>query len=142
MPLVDLNVEKLELFSAAWAAQAELALQNSLGYQKAAVTWEGTMVFTLSSPNLEPRSVFFDLWHGECRLAKVAEQADLENAQYIIAANSATWQEVLGGKLEPIAALLRGKLKLSKGNIAVLVRHVPAAKELVLCASSVPTLFL
>ena len=133
-------MEKLELFSAAWAAQAELALQNSAGYQKAAATWEGTMVFTLSEP--EPRSVFFDLWHGQCRLARVATQTDLENAQYIIAANSSTWQEVLGGKLEPIAALLRGKLKLSKGNIAVLVRHVPAAKELVLCASSVPTLFL
>ncbi len=128
-------MEKFELFSAAWAAQAEIALQNSQGYQKAAATWEGTMVFTLIETH---QSVFFDLWHGQCRQARAASQTDLENAQYIISATQSAWLEVLGGKLEPIAALLRGKLKLSKGNLAVLVRHVPAAKELVLCASSIP----
>jgi putative sterol carrier protein len=58
-----------------------------------------------------------------------------------VSADAFTWQQVMQGKLEPIAGLLRGKLKLSKGNMAVLARYVFAAKELVLCAASVPTKF-
>jgi putative sterol carrier protein len=138
-------MEKLELFSQEWINAAVTALGTSTGYQKAAATWEGAMVFTVQAdPSLgisQARSVYFDLWHGECRLGKVADAADLENAQYVVSADAFTWQQVMQGKLEPIAGLLRGKLKLSKGNMAVLARYVLAAKELVLCAASVPTKF-
>jgi putative sterol carrier protein len=132
-------MEKLELFSQAWAQAAGQNLQTSTGYQKAAAAWEGTMIFANSSQTHS--NAFFDLWHGECRAARLATTTDLENAAYIISADTNTWEQVLTGQLEPIAALLRGKLKLSKGNLAVLVRYVPAAKELVLCAASVPTIF-
>ncbi|MFN3266320.1 MAG: SCP2 sterol-binding domain-containing protein [Deinococcales bacterium] len=138
-------MEKHELFSEAWASMAASVLAASTGYKKAAATWEGAMVFSLQADQSlglpEAKSVFFDLWHGECRLAKAAQAADMENAQYIVSADALTWQQVLSGKLEPIAGLLRGKLKLSKGNMAVLARYVLAAKELVLCAASVPTKF-
>ena len=132
-------MEKLELFSQEWAQAAGQNLQTSTGYQKAAATWEGTMIFANSSQTNS--NAFFDLWHGECCAARLATPTDLENAAYIISADASTWEQVLTGKLEPIAALLRGKLKLSKGNLAVLVRYVPAAKELVLCAANVPTIF-
>lgn len=138
-------MEKHELFSQGWAAVAGSTLAASAGYQKAAATWEGAMVFTLQPDQSlgipEARHIFFDLWHGQCRFAKAAENAETEHAQYIISADAFTWQQVLSGKLEPIAGLLRGKLKLQKGNMAVLARYVLAAKELVICAACVPTKF-
>jgi putative sterol carrier protein len=138
-------MEKFDLFSETWAAAAAQSIRASANYSKAAATWEGAIVFKLQAdPGLgvaEARSAFFDLWHGECRSARAASAADLEAAAYIIAADAFTWQQVMAGKLEPIAGLLRGKLKLNKGNVAVLARYVLAAKEMVVCASSVPTRF-
>jgi putative sterol carrier protein len=138
-------MEKLELFSEAWAVTAATAIRASLSYPKAAATWEGAIVLKLQAdPSLgvaEDRSAFFDLWHGECRLARAATTTDLEEAAYVIAADAFTWQQVMAGKLEPIAGLLRGKLKLHKGNVAALARYVVAAKEMVACAASVPTRF-
>ncbi len=138
-------MDKLELFGADWANSAASNLQLSQGYKNAASAWEGAMVFMLQAdPSLgipEAKSVFFDLWHGECRAARIASGTDLEAAQYIIVADAFTWQQVLNSQLEPIAGLLRGKLKLKKGNMAVLARFVIAAKEMVKCAADVPTLF-
>ena len=138
-------MEKLELFSAAWAEQAKVAIQSSVAYQKSAATWQGAMVFTLQADSSlgvpENQSVYFDLHHGQCLEARVATSSDLEHAPYMISADAFTWQQVLTSKLEPIAGLLRGKLKLSKGSMAVLARYVMAAKEMVNCAARVPTIF-
>ena len=136
---------KLELFSEAWALQASEVLKASEGYKNAAKNWEGAMVMTMQADASlgipEARSVYFDLWHGDCREARAATAADVASAPYVISADAFTWKQVLEGKLEPIAGLLRGKLKLVKGNMAVLARYVLAAKELVLGATQVPTLF-
>lgn len=138
-------MEKLELFSAAWAEHAATVIQSSAAYKKSAATWEGAMVFTLQADSSlgvpENRNVYFDLHHGECLDARVATATDLLSAPYLISADAFTWQQVLNSKLEPIAGLLRGKLKLSKGNMAVLARYVMAAKEMVNCAARVPTRF-
>jgi putative sterol carrier protein len=136
---------KLELFTEAWAQQAATVLQVSEAYKNAAKTWEGAMVMTMQADASlgipEARSVYFDLWHGECRAARAASSDDIASAPYVISADAFTWKQVLEGKLEPIAGLLRGKLKLVKGNMAVLARYVLAAKELVIGASSVETIF-
>jgi putative sterol carrier protein len=133
------------LFDEAWTQAAAAALQESAAYKTAAKTWEGAMVFTLQAdPSLgvpTPRSAYFDLWHGECRAGRAATPEDLASAPYIVSADAFTWAQVMEGKLEPIAGLLRGKLKLARGNMAVLARYVNAAKELVNAAKSVPTQF-
>ena len=136
---------KVQLYSDEWAKAAAGVIAASDSYKQAARTWEGSMVFTLQAdPSLgvpENRSVFFDLWHGECRDGRSATQQDLEAATYIISADAYTWQQVMEGKLEPIAGLMRGKLKLVRGNMAVLARYVLAAKELVRSATQVETEF-
>ena len=136
---------KVQLYSDEWAKAAAGVIAASDSYKQAARTWEGSMIFTLQAdPSLgvpENRSVFFDLWHGECRDGRSATQQDLETATYIISADAYTWQQVMEGKLEPIAGLMRGKLKLARGNMAVLARYVLAAKELVRSATQVDTEF-
>ena len=136
---------KVQLYSDDWAKAAAGVIASSESYRSAAKTWEGSMVFTLQAdPSLgvpENRSVFFDLWHGECRDGRSATPTDLEAATYIISADAFTWRQVMEGKLEPIAGLMRGKLKLARGNMAVLARYVLAAKELVRAATQVETEF-
>ena len=134
---------KLELFSDEWAKAAADVIRASDGYRAAAKSWEGAMVFTLQAdPSLgvpEPRSAYLDLWHGECREGRAATPDDVAKAPYVVSADAYTWRQVLEGRLEPIQGLLRGKLKLVKGNMAVLARYVAAAKELVACATRTET---
>jgi putative sterol carrier protein len=136
---------KIPLYSEEWAQAAAAVIASSDAYKQAARTWEGSMIFTVQAdPSLgiaENRSVFFDLWHGECRGGRVASAEDIASATYIVSADAFTWRQVLEGKLEPIAGLMRGKLKLVRGNMAVLARYVQAAKELVHAATQVDTEF-
>ncbi|MCH8010548.1 MAG: hypothetical protein IIA61_01135 [Candidatus Marinimicrobia bacterium] len=53
-------------------------------------------------------AVNVDLWHGECREARVASEGDLEAVQYIISASPKNWRRILKGNLDPILALMGG----------------------------------
>jgi putative sterol carrier protein len=89
----------------------------------------------------EERIVIADLWHGDCRSARAASAADLEDAPYVIRATPPTWKSVLSGKTDPIVGLMGGKLKLAKGSLFALLPFAKAAKELVQSAINVDTEF-
>jgi putative sterol carrier protein len=84
---------------------------------------------------------WLDLWHGECRGARMITAAEGEGSAYGIRAPYSRWREVVLGDLEPVKAMVQGKLKL-RGDLANIVRHVRAAKELVHLTTLVPTEFL
>jgi putative sterol carrier protein len=134
-----------DLFSAEWVnAWAEL-LRNDTTYRKAAKTWQWPMVVTIYADAAagfpEDRSVFLDLWEGDCREARVATAADVEAAPFIIAADLDAFREILAGRTDPLTALMRGKLELVKGNLVKLLPYTQAAKQLVSIATAIPTRF-
>jgi putative sterol carrier protein len=134
-----------DLFSAEWAnAWAELLRQDA-GYRKAAKSWRWPVVVTIRADAAvglaEDRSVFLDLWEGDCRTARPATAADLESASIVIAADFAIFRQILDGKLDPLVALMRGKLQLVKGSLVKLLPYTQAAKQLVALAAAVPTRF-
>lgn len=124
------------LFSEAWARACQDEINSSTAYREAAATWEDAVAFAMDRPGGE-RAVFVDLWHGECREARSARDGDLDRAPYVIRGDEQTWHDVLEGRLEPLQALVTGRLKLEKGNIGALAFHIRSARELVACASRV-----
>jgi putative sterol carrier protein len=64
-----------------------------------------------------------------------------DDASYLIEADPYSWKRVLEGELDPIAGLMRGKLKLRRGSVVALARYVGAARELVRAAGRVETSF-
>jgi putative sterol carrier protein len=82
-----------------------------------------------------------DLWHGECRDARMVESTEGERAPFVIRAPYSRWKEVLRGDLDPVKGMMQGKLRL-QGDLATIVRHVRAANELVHLTMEVPTQFL
>jgi putative sterol carrier protein len=120
-------------------------INGSQEYREASQDWEGDIAFVMEA---EPdRGVpddlvaWLDLWHGECRGARMITAEGGERAAYGIRAPYSRWREVLEGRLEPVKAMVQGKLKL-RGDLAEIVRHVRAAKELVNLTTRVPTDFL
>lgn len=130
-----------EIFTGEWARDWCREINDSDAYREAAEDWEGAVVLTLQpDPSYgidSERSVYVDLWHGECREAREAGADDLEEAPYVIAADPYSWKKVLNGEMGPVTGLMRGKMKLERGSVVELARYVRAAEELVKAATRV-----
>lgn len=130
-------------FSHDWVLRWREELRSSDTYRAAAATWEGSLVLAMTSGGegeIE-QAVFLDLWHGECRDARLASEDDRAQADFVITAPTGTWKRVLDGELESIFALMSGKLKLERGSLAKLAPQAAAARELVSAAARIDTVF-
>jgi len=114
-------------------------------YREAAWTWEGDIAFVFEA---EPDKrvpvdlwAWIDLWHGECRDARMVAPDEGERAPYVIRAPYTRWKDVLMGDLDPVKGMMQGKLKL-QGDLPTIIRYVRAANELVHLTGSVSTEFL
>jgi putative sterol carrier protein len=135
----------LELFSAEWARAWGELLRQDADYRLAARSWQWPVVVILRSDTTggfaEERAVFLDLWEGDCREARLATARDRENSPFLIAADFAVLRQILDGRVDPIAALMRGKLQLLRGSLVKLMPYTQAAKRLVQVAAAIPTRF-
>ena len=128
-----------------WLTLYRDLINGSREYRESSLDWEGDIAFVMQAePDRgvpEDLIAWLDLWHGECRGARMITAEEGEAAAYGISAPYSRWREVVEGRLEPVKAMVQGKLKL-RGDLAEIVRHVRAAKELVHLTTLVPTEFL
>lgn len=127
-----------------WLADYKAAINASEVYKKAADTWEGDLAYEVQAePNKnvpEDIWIWMDLWHGECREAKLTTPDDGAKATFAISAPYSRWKELVRGELDPTKGMLQGKLKL-RGDLPTIVRYVAAANELVAIAGRLNTSF-
>ncbi|MGI6125805.1 MAG: SCP2 sterol-binding domain-containing protein [Planifilum sp.] len=132
-----------EAFTEEWAKEWAKHLNQNQNYRKVAATWEWPLVLRVEKDESvgldEDRAIYLDLWHGECREARAATEEDLEKAPYVVSADPYTWKLIFERKLEPISTLMRGRLKLVKGDMSTLSGYVMAAKYLLEDALKVET---
>jgi putative sterol carrier protein len=130
-------------FTASWADAWCAALNTSETYRAAAVKWEGSVALVVrTAPDQEPRNaVFLDLEPGACRGARLASADDLAAAVFVFEGAPAVWREVLAGRVSPVMALMSGRLRLARGELARLLPYAAAAKELLVLAGAVDTTF-
>jgi putative sterol carrier protein len=128
-----------------WLDAFASAINESATYRDAAATWEGAIAFVFGAePDRGvPEDVWalLDLWHGECRDARIVRPDEGAMAPYVIRAPYTRWRSILEGELDPIKAMMQGKLRV-RGNLATIVRYVRAANELVRLTGTVPTEFV
>ena len=128
-----------------WLQEYSKRINASPDYKEVSDTWEGDLSYVIEAePDKDVPDemwLWMDLWHGECRGAKVLPSEEGEKARFIIRAPYSRWKEVLKRELDPVKGMMQGKLKL-KGDIAAIIRHVRAANELVNIAAAMPTEFV
>lgn len=134
-----------EVFTQEWAAAWCAALNASDAYRAAAAGWEGAVALVMGADGEAgvpvQRAVYLDVAGGVCGGARVANEADLATARYVIEASPSAWQAMLDGTLAPMMALMTGRLRLTRGNFASLLPYANAARELVATAGEVPCRF-
>jgi putative sterol carrier protein len=132
----------MEVFTEEWANACCEALNRGGAYGVAAAQWEeGVSVLTMAADPahgiMEDRAVLLDAHRGHCRGARVASAADMEAASFVFRADAATWKRLLAGEVEPVAAIMAGKLKLTKGSLMTLAKYAKAASAMVAAAGEV-----
>ena len=132
-----------EIFSAEWAETWRRALNAHAGYRASAATWEGALVLEMRNPAGDgpARAVYLDLWHGECRGARVATADDIGDARFVLSGSTDIWRRVLRREVAPLMGLMTGRLALTRGSLAALLPYAAAAAALVDAAASCPARF-
>lgn len=125
-----------------WFQQLKMEVNRSEAYKVSAKTWEGDFFFTIEpGPGIkEPFKVYLDLWHGECRDARVVTPEDTMKPEFIISGTLDTYRQIFKKKLDPIQALMTRKLKL-EGNMMKIMRAVKATLDLVNCCGLIDTVY-
>jgi putative sterol carrier protein len=127
-----------------WLKEYVERINGSQGYKEAAADWEGDVAYVIEAEPDKgvPENVWawLDLWHGECRDAKMVSPEEGEKARFVIKAPYSRWKQVIQKELDPVKGMMQGKLKL-QGDLPTIVRYVKAAQELVNLAQTVPTEF-
>jgi len=130
-----------EIFTEAWATDCQIRLNRSEAYRLSAQEWKWPLVLVRENgASGEAQRIYLDLWEGTCREARLATESDLQKANFVISASPKNWAQVLGGEIDPMMALMRGKLKLTKGKLFSLARFSTAAKALVTVAGEAGSL--
>lgn len=131
----------MEVFTDEWASACCQALNASEGYRASSAGWQGAIVLAMGADAEHgihaERRVYIDAHQGACRGARIAADDDVAAAPYLLRADPATWKRLLARELEPVAAVMQGKLKLVRGNFFVLAKYAQSAREMVAAAATV-----
>ncbi|WP_322806767.1 SCP2 sterol-binding domain-containing protein [Thermanaerothrix sp.] len=128
--------------SDAWIKAMMEDLNQSQAYAEAAKNWEGDFYFIIEPGGSLDHTVilYMDLWHGKCREAFEVTDPEARKPAFRLSGPVQTWKKVMTRQLDPMQAMMTGQLRL-QGNMAMVMKNVRAAKELVESCTRIPTIF-
>jgi putative sterol carrier protein len=129
-----------------WTTAFKKAIDDSPAYKNAGAQWtHGPVALVVKAdPAIgiaDDIGLWLDLDRGVCKEARIVDRAEAEKAPFCIAGEYSRWKSVLKKETDPIKAMMQKKLEL-KGQMTIIVKYVNASKELVECATRVPTQYL
>ena len=127
-----------EVFTEEWSRACCRALNERPEYASVAADWRDPVVLVMGAdPSLgidEDRAVFLDLYEGACRGTRVATAEDLRTAPFVMRAEAGAWRRILSGETDPVSAVMRGELRLERGNLMVMMKYASAARQMLAAA--------
>ena len=135
----------IDVFTDEWAkAWCDRINENEV-YKEEAVNWEWPLVLKMNGEEgtsvTEDRAVFVDLQQGLCQSGRAATGDDLRRVPFVVSADAKTWKKILDGSMDIITGIMWGKIKLEKGDLGILSKYIPAAKQLIVSATRVGSAF-
>jgi putative sterol carrier protein len=131
-----------------WVSEFEKKIQVDDRYKEVAQKWEGSVVLVFKA---DPQAgfdndvfLFMDLWHGECRSARLVPPEIGRSGEYVLEAEYDRWKRILKKELNVVKEMATRKLKLVPFDFkkaAKLTAAAQAAIRLVDLGSDVGTRF-
>lgn len=130
-------------FTPEWAAAFLHAIEHDAAYAQAAAKWIWPIALVLEATpehgHPEAVAVELALDRGRCHGAEI-RAPETVTAPFVLTAPWDTWKSVVRGDMDPLAAVVRGQIKV-QGPLATLMLQAKAAVALLECARAVPTRF-
>lgn len=123
-----------------WTQTFKDRLNSNATYAEVAKNWEGDICFEVAMPDGSPALLYLDLWHGQCREAFQVTSDRPVNPAFRLAAPLANFVKILKGELDPMQAMVTGKLKV-QGNMVMMMKNIPTVLEFVKTAKQIETDF-
>lgn len=123
-----------EFPSKEWAERFCRELDSSERYRNAARGWKYPILFKVGSRG---PGFLVKLEDGRCLGVEWFSDASSGDAPIVISGELDDWMEVIEGRVNPLTAILRRKLKIEKGDISLILRYSVAALEMVAAAQRV-----
>ncbi len=120
-----------------WAEEYCKALNSNEKYARAAKGWVWPILFVVREEDRK-RGFILKLNNGKCEGVEWFEDASKADAPFILEATLKDWLAVINGKINPLTAIVRRKLALTKGSTSTIMRYPMAALEMVSTAQKVP----
>jgi putative sterol carrier protein len=129
-----------------WVSAYKAQIDEKPDYKEGGKNWRSGPISLIinqkpSAGLSEDFHIYLDLHEGQCREARVCDREFAESQPFVIRGDYDRWKLVVREQLEPVKAMMQGKLKLT-GDLPTIVRSIDAAKALVKCATYVETEFL
>lgn len=116
-----------------WVHELKEVVNKDEAYKNAAKTWEYTITLEVGAkPEYgidEDVCIFLDIWHGECRSARILPKEEAHKAHYVFSGTYETWKSVAKLEKDTMKLVVQGEIKL-KGDLARMMKYVKAAKRL------------
>ena len=127
-------------FSSAWADAFLLAINSDPAYRHAGRSWKNPVALVVEPGDgmAHGAAIQADLEAGVCLSAAAVAPAEV-SAPFVLSGNLAAWKDIVSGGSDPIMAVARGKVKLTRGSLGALMLHANAARALVVCAQQIDT---
>ncbi len=125
---------ELEFPSREWAEEFCKTLDSSERYRSAARGWRYPILFKVGSKG--PGFVLH-LEDGRCLGMEWLDDPSKGDAPIIISGDLQDWMDVIEGRINPLTAILRRRLRIEKGDISLILRYSVAALEMVAAAQRV-----
>ncbi len=130
----------MQVFSEEWAVALKEKINLNLQYKKLSADWKFPLIFMMKE-DAGVKSIFLDLYEGECKTTRIASQQDFEKAEYVMSASKETWRKILDKSLDTVSAITMRRLEVTKGNLFSLLKYVNSSKELIESAVLIETEF-
>jgi putative sterol carrier protein len=119
-----------DLFSVEGIAAWRARLDNSDAFRRAARGWSGSVLLVEQTASDQHRSTYIEVADGALAQSRLATHSDISGAEFVLEASADTWQGLVRGELDLIAAALKGMLRLERGSVFRLIPHAGAASAM------------
>lgn len=129
-------------FSPAWANALRQAVNADPNYRDAAARWTNPVALVVEPGDgvAAGAAVQVELAAGACHGA-VSLAPDAVTAAFVLSAGLDSWKLILDGDTDPMAAVARGDVRLTRGSLSTLMLNARGAKALLACARQIPTVW-
>ena len=119
-----------------WAEEYCRELNRSDAYARSARGWVWPILFVVKDG--DRKGFVLKLNNGKCEGVEWYDDASQADAPYVLEATLHDWLDIIQGKVNPLTAIMRRKLVLTKGSYSTIMRYPIAALEMVKAAQRVP----